>query len=128
MATRADPPSFDGMKHITYAEKSLLVGDDAADTMLEYAALLTTHGRGDTVTLRALGADGDEVDATFLLAGGAPLMAETAGTQIPEPDNAEATAAMRARIRRLEEPEPVQPGDRDADAEAAADLDRFLLG
>lgn len=37
------------MKHLTYAEKSLLVGDEMADVLLEYAARLAYDedaGRG----------------------------------------------------------------------------------
>ncbi|OUE28387.1 hypothetical protein BFL36_01460 [Clavibacter michiganensis] len=112
------------MKHITYAEKSLLMGDDAADALLEYAAALATHGRGDSVTLRALSSDGDEVDATFLLTAGSPLMAETATTTLPEPDNAGPVAAMLAAVARMERPEPVSAAD---DADGLPDLDRYLL-
>ena len=112
------------MKHITYAEKSLLVGDDAADALLVYAATLASHGRGDSVTLRALGPDGDEVDATFLLTAGSPLMAETATTTLPEPDNAGPVAAMLAEVARLESPEPVSAAD---DPDGMPDLDRYLL-
>jgi hypothetical protein len=105
------------MKHITYAEKSLLLGDDAADALIAYAAVLATHGRGDSVTLRALSSDGDEVDATFLLTTGAPLMAETSTTRLPEPENADAVARMRTEIGRMESPEPVTAGDADWNAE-----------
>jgi hypothetical protein len=105
------------MKHITYAEKSLLLGDDAADALIAYAALLATHGRGDSVTLRALSSDGDEVDATFLLTAGAPLMAETASRRLPEPENADAVARMRVQIDRMESPEPVTASDADWNAE-----------
>ena len=111
MAIRIRAPSLSAMKHITYAEKSLLLGDEAADTLIEYAAVLASHGRGDGITLRALSSDGDEVDATFLLTAGAPLMAETATTRLPAPDNAEAVALMRSRIDRWERPEAVSAGD-----------------
>lgn len=113
------------MKHITYAEKSLLLGDDAADTLIEYAAVLATHGRGDSVTLRALSSDGDEVEATFLLTAGAPLMAESATTRLPEPENAEAILGMRDRIGRLETPEPVTAGDAHPGGTGDVDAYRF---
>ena len=45
------------MKHVTNAEKSLLMGDDAADSLLEYARLLGEASHVDTVTVRALGPD-----------------------------------------------------------------------
>jgi hypothetical protein len=75
------------MKHITYGDKSLLIGDEAADVLLEYAAVLGQHNTADDMVVHALGSDGDDVDATFLLGQGAPLMAETSTTRTPEPDN-----------------------------------------
>jgi hypothetical protein len=80
------------------ADKSLLVGDDAADLLLEYAALLAQLGRGDSVSLRAVGADGDEVTAGFLLNGGTTLLVESTRSSLPEPDNERAVEYMRGRI------------------------------
>jgi hypothetical protein len=117
MAERGRASSLAPMKHITYAEKSLLLGDDAADALIVYAAALATHGRGDSVTLRALSSDGDEVDATFLLTAGAPLMAETPTTRLPEPDDADAVARMQAETDRMVSPEPVTAADADGNAE-----------
>jgi hypothetical protein len=42
------------MKHITFGEKSLLVGDEATDALLEYAAFLTSAAQGDTVEIHAI--------------------------------------------------------------------------
>ena len=50
------------MKHVTFAEKSLLMGDDAADTLLEYARVLGDHDRVDTVALRSISPDGNTVE------------------------------------------------------------------
>lgn len=99
------------MKHVTYAEKSLLIGDEAADTLARYSALLAKHHSGDTVTLAAFGADGQDVDATFVLDQGTNLMAESSHSSIPEPDNAEAVREMREKIMRLTSPPTVQPAD-----------------
>jgi hypothetical protein len=86
------------MKHVTYAQKSLLFGDEAADLLLEYAATLADSNSADTVQIRAFGVDGDEVLATFLLSDGIDLMAESTHSPLPEPDNAEAIEHMRARM------------------------------
>jgi hypothetical protein len=99
------------MKHLTYSDKSLLVGDEAADVLLEYSAVLGKHGTADTVTLHGFGADADEVDATFVLNQGTVLMAETSHTSMEEPDNAEAVMEMREKILRLTSPSPVTPND-----------------
>ncbi len=100
-----------GMKHITFADKSLLVGDVAADLLLEYASLLGQRGSADTVHLRSIGIDGNEVEATFLLGGGASLMAESTESVLPEPDNADAVMYMRERMMRMTSPHNVVPDD-----------------
>jgi hypothetical protein len=88
------------MKHITFGDKSLLVGDAAADALLQYAAFLAGAARGDTVEISAVSSDGNEVTATFLLGPGVTMMAETANTKLPEPDNAAALEYMeRAQTR-----------------------------
>ena len=99
------------MKHITFADKSLLVGDQAADLLLEYAALLAGAGSADTVKLRAIGPDGSETEATFLLDAGAPLMAETTTSNLPEVDNSEAIAYLQEKMMLLSSPPPVRPQD-----------------
>jgi hypothetical protein len=99
------------MKHVTYAEKSLLVGDEIADVMLEYAAQLTSDGDGKALDVRAISSDGDEVVATFLLGGGVPLMAETTTSTLQEPDNAELVQRVRADIARRRRPAEIEPHD-----------------
>jgi hypothetical protein len=120
-----DPRSVRVMKHITYAEKSLLVGDAAADALLEYAAALSSRGRGEQVTVHAISGDGDEVEATFLLGAGAPLMAETSRTSLPEPDNSATVASIREELRRMEHPEPVTASDPTHDSGDHIDFDTF---
>jgi hypothetical protein len=113
------------MKHITYAEKSLLVGDAAADALLEYASALSSRGRGEQVTVRAISSDGDEVEATFLLGAGAPLMAETTHNSFPEPDNSATVDSIREELRRMEHPEPVTGSDPAHDSGDYIDFDAF---
>jgi hypothetical protein len=86
------------MKHLTMADKSLLVGTEAADLLLEYAALIAQIGRGDSVVLRAIGVDGEPVEVTFLLNSGTVLLAESSRSDVPEPDNREAVEYMRGRL------------------------------
>ena len=89
------------MKHVTYSDKSLLVGDIAADLLMRYAAALANTNGADTVDIRAIGSDGADVVATFLLDAGAPMMAETSTASVKEPDNAEAEVYMRERMQQL---------------------------
>lgn len=99
------------MKHLTYGDKSLLVGDAVADTLLEYAALLTREASGDTVTVSAVSSDGDEVEASFLLGPGTTMMAETSTTSLPEPENADVVEYMKAAMTRLRVHPTALPGD-----------------
>jgi hypothetical protein len=92
------------MKHLTYAEKSLLVGDVVADLVMEFGALLASIGKADTINLHAFGADGDEVVATLLLDAGSNLMVESTHTSIEEPDNAETEMYMREQMMFLSSP------------------------
>jgi hypothetical protein len=113
------------MKHVTYAEKSMLIGDEAADLLIEYAAAIVRAHTADTVDLNAIGSDGNAVRATFLLGEGAPLMAETASADIEEPDNSLPIVYMRDHLRLLESPpvvmaiEPGDPEDFEADDDFA---------
>ena len=89
------------MKHLTYADKSLLVGDEVADLLLQYAARLASSGVADAVEVHAISSDGDEVSATFLLGEGAPLMVESTTSTLPEPDNGEAIQHVTDGLSRL---------------------------
>jgi hypothetical protein len=113
------------MKHLTYSEKSLLVSDEAADLVLEYASALSNRGASDTVNLRAFGSDGDEVTATLLLGQGAPLMAESVSTSMADPGNDEAIEYMRGKLQDLDFPPHAQP---EPDHESHYTGDDYQLG
>ena len=107
------------MKHITYAQKSLLVGDAAADALVDYAAAIARHATADTVTLKAFGADGADVEATFVLDSGTVVMSETTQSSIAEPDNSEVEEYMRQHTRLLDSPPEAMVGEVNADGRAA---------
>lgn len=86
------------MQHLTVVDKSLLVGDEVAEVLLEYAALLGDSAGADTVRINAISADGNHVIASVLLNAGVGLVAETANSQLPEPENGEAVEYMRSRL------------------------------
>ncbi len=95
---------FANMKRVIFADRVLLMGDAAADSLLEYARVLTHAHAVDSVTLRCLGADGNTVEASFLLNGYTSLLVESTNTDIQPPDNAEAVAEIRDRIDALLRP------------------------
>jgi hypothetical protein len=92
------------MKHVTFADKSLLTGDETADLLMQYAQLLSERGGSDVVTVRAVSQDGNGVDASFLLNQATNLMVESASTDASEPDNEAAVAYLRGRIEELNRP------------------------
>jgi hypothetical protein len=86
------------MKHVTFGEKALFVGDTAADTLMEYARVLSRTSGADSVTLRAISADGNTVEAAFLLNSGSSLMVESTNSEVIAPENDEAVDYMQGRI------------------------------
>jgi hypothetical protein len=106
------------MKRITFAGKSVLVGDEAADVLLAYGAALTRHDSGDTVHLKAINADGNVIEAGFLLPPGSSMMTETTNSDLPAPDNEPTVAYMLEQIEvlnaaagvRMDEPFPDEDG------------------
>jgi len=92
------------MKHVSYADKSLFMGDDAADTLLEYARLLADNERADTVTLRSISTDGNTVEASFLLDASTVLMVESTNSDVEAPDNTEAVQDIKDRIDAITRP------------------------
>lgn len=96
------------MKHVTFAEKSLFMGDDAADTLLEYARLIASTGGADSVTLRAISGDGNAVEASFLLNSNTVLMIESTNAEMTPPDNTQVTLEMKDRINAIARPVQAQ--------------------
>jgi hypothetical protein len=92
------------MKHVSYADKSLFMGDDAADSLLEYARLLADNERADTVTLRSISTDGNTVEASFLLDASTVLMVESTNSEMEAPDNTDAVQDIKDRIDAITRP------------------------
>jgi hypothetical protein len=99
------------MKHITIADKSLLLGDEAADLLIEYGAALGRQATADTIELRAMSGDGDDVLVNFLLNPGVTIVAETTTSVAPEPDNDRAEEYMRSRLLEFSRLESATPED-----------------
>jgi len=105
------------MKQVKFDEKSLLMGDDAADSLIEYGRALAETGQADSVTLRAIGEDGNTVDATLLLSSSSILMVESTLSTAEPPKNDEAVRYLRERTDALLRPPAVQPEKREVQAD-----------
>jgi hypothetical protein len=89
------------MKSVTYADKTVLSGDEVADVLIDYAATLADHGRADSVSIAAWTEEGEPIEASFVLGTGTNVMAETMSSELPDPDNAAVVAAMTQRLEQL---------------------------
>lgn len=107
------------MKHVKFAEKSLLMDDQSADCLLEYARTLAEYSRTDTVALRAISTDGNTVEAEFLLNSASTMLIESTNSTMTAPDNSGAVRQMRERIDALMNPPRSQP---EAADEGSADI------
>jgi hypothetical protein len=90
------------MKELIFPGRAVLVGDAAADAVVDYSAVLTRMASADTIELRALDEKGRSVEVYYMLGSAAPVMAQTVESQLAEPDNDEAVRYMHAAIRRLD--------------------------
>jgi hypothetical protein len=99
------------MMHLTFADKSLLVGDVVADLLVEYAAVLAQAGEADSVSVTAYSADGQKVTAKFALTEGAALLVESTETDLPDPENGEAEMYLREQIMSRKASAPAPPED-----------------
>jgi hypothetical protein len=99
--------------HLTFSDKNLLVGDELAQVLIDYTAALASAKLGDSVTVNAIGADGDAVKAMLLLDTGAPVMAETTHSDLPEPDNDAVVEYMKLKTLELEPPRAASVQEQD---------------
>ncbi len=100
-----------------FGEKSLLMGDEIADSVLEYARLLGAEAGTDTVTVHAIGADGNTVDVALLLNSSSVMVVESTNSDVEPPDNDEAARYVHERIDRLRTPPEARSEDRAGDFE-----------
>lgn len=87
-----------------YAEKSLLMGDEVVELMMEYAVLLARQSSADSVNVEAIGTDGDQVTATFLIGPATIMVAETTKSAVPEPENGVAVSYLKEQIGLIKTP------------------------
>jgi hypothetical protein len=100
------------MKMLTYARRSVLVGDETADAVIAYAARLASLRQTETILLRVLSPRGRPAIAEVLLTPGAELMTLSVRARWAEPDNDTQVAHMRREtVRTVGAPEPGGAGE-----------------
>jgi hypothetical protein len=92
------------MKQLMCGDASVLVGDAIAEVLFGYAAQAARSEAGESVEVRTVARDGQEVMVTLWLGAGAPGVdveaVETSLMQLTEPDNAELEVRLRAEMVR----------------------------
>jgi len=86
------------VQHLIYGYTSVLVGDAAADVILEYAVALNQSRLSDLVTVPTTDHSGYVSTVRLLLAPGIPLMAEPAPDDDLEHEHRGFVAELRTRI------------------------------
>ena len=97
------------MKSITYAEKSWLVGDEAAAVLVEYAVLLARTGSADSISFNVLSPEGAPGVLTLLIGPASMMTAADSDVGEDEPNNDEAVIAIRERMRAISSPPSALP-------------------
>jgi hypothetical protein len=89
------------VKHVLYGQKSMFLGDEATNALLDYAAHVAQLRTGGRVDLRAYTDQGNLVVVTFLLNAATGLVAESTDLTMTAPDNSGAIAYMRQQIEKF---------------------------
>lgn len=97
---------------LTYAEATWLVGDDAAQAIIDYAVALGRTGSADSIEFAALGPQGALERVTFLIGPATMMTMESTDSTAEEPENSLAIATIRERLARIQPPSPVASTDR----------------
>lgn len=97
------------MKLINYADADWLVGDEAADLLLQYSILMAREGSADAVEVKVLTAEGTEQAVSFLLGPATMMTARSVDSDLPEPENSVAIEDVRRRMDAITSPPPVLP-------------------
>ena len=100
------------MKLLTYAEAGWLVGDDAAQAIVDYAVALGRTSSADSIEFCALGPQGQEEKVTFLIGPATMMTVESTDSALDEPENSSAISTIRERLARIQPPSPVPSSDR----------------
>lgn len=92
------------MKHVQFGDKSLFMDDETADLLIAYANALGKEDSSDTVQVRAVGADGNEVEVEMLLNASAQLATESTNSGLEPPRDEAVIRSMTERYEALTHP------------------------
>lgn len=93
------------MRRVKYGDEAVIVGDEFGELLLEYAAALARNNTAEPLHFTAVNSEG-QVRASFLLGPASQLTVVETHSHLPAPDNSEAEAVMRDRLKALSFPVP----------------------
>jgi len=95
------------MKQLSYDGGTWLLGDEAADALLDYAVSLGRRSGADSIEVSVLDGDGQPEQLTLLIGPATMMTAGTSRSRASEPDNRDAIAEMTRRLHAAVPPGPV---------------------
>ena len=101
------------MKQLTYDGGTWLLGDEAADALLDYAVALGRRAAADSIEVAVIDNDGHPERLTLLIGPATMMSVGTSRSQADEPDNREVVEEMRERSRAAAFPAPATSSRRD---------------
>ena len=97
------------MKLLNYGDTEWLVGDEAAELLMDYSVLMARVNNADSVNVTMLDNHGTPQNLNILIGPATMMTSRETETEFPEPENASAVTEMRGKIAAIEDPPPVQP-------------------
>jgi hypothetical protein len=92
---------MNGMKQLRYGDRTWLVGDSLASTMMDFAAALAKIDAAEHVRFKAIDQSGDVVEIEVLLGPATMMVAEPVHVTADEPENSDVEQTMKDRIEMI---------------------------
>ena len=97
------------MKLINYGDAAWLLGDEAAELLMDYSVMMARVNNADSVNVTMLDAEGSAQNLNILIGPATMMTSRETDSTYPEPENAATVAEVRAKIAAIESPPSVQP-------------------
>jgi len=97
------------MKLLNYGDTEWLVGDEAAELLMNYSVLMARASTADSINVTMLDSHGEPQNLNILIGPATMMTSRETESAFDEPTNDAAVAEVRGKISAIEDPPPVQP-------------------
>ena len=97
------------MKLLNYGDTEWLVGDEAAQLLMDYSVLMARVNTADSINVTMLDSHGESQNLNILIGPATMMTSRATVSEFAEPENDAAVAEVRGKIAAIEDPPPVQP-------------------